>query len=127
MLNEHSVPLQIAKLKGSWQIPPINGPPSHVPIRDLLFNKAVHKEELCVAKNTKTQMLYRLHAFLLDVKKFRILPQIRCFNYSVLGREEGRRIKVANAHSSDFIDLFAYSHWVYHGHSGHVAWRRNHF
>lgn len=47
--------LQIAKLRGSLQIPPINGLPSHVPIRDLLFNKAVHKEELCVAKNTRSK------------------------------------------------------------------------
>lgn len=47
--------LQIAKLRGSLQIPPISGLPSHVPIRDLLFNKAAHKEALCVAENTRRE------------------------------------------------------------------------
>lgn len=79
--------LQIAKLRGSLRIPPINGLPSHVLIRDSLFNKAVHKEELCAAENIKSKcyITYTLHCC-----KSLEFPQFQYLNYNVLrGEDDG--------------------------------------
>lgn len=73
--------LQIAKLRGSLRNPPINGPPSHVPIRNLLFNKAAHKEELCVSREYK-----RLHR--LYTRKSSGFPRFQYFSVILVYWEE---------------------------------------